>query len=180
MKYLLLFCIFFSLSFAKENSYIFEAKGEFAKELKALVEKYSQEENVSIKVYEKKPQSKKGILNIFSDDDEQDYADPNLGKELYAKKCASCHGKDGSKSAYGASKKLTQMKAEDIKIAFNAYLDDSYGGRMKFVMKSEAVKTTDNELDAIVSFIKNGSSDVAYSKDDKNSNEEPTQGTYLK
>lgn len=179
MKFFLIFSIFVSFVFANENSYVFEAKGDFAKELKALVEKYSQEENVTIKVYEKKSSSKKGILNIFSDED-QDYADPNLGKELYAKKCASCHGVDGSTSAYGTSKKLTKMSAEEIKIAFNSYLQDSYGGSMKFIMKNEVVKTTDDELESIVSFLKNTNSTKDYTNKSETSKEEPTQGTYLK
>ena len=45
MHFSLLACLLtFSLNAADEPSYIFEAKGEFAKELKSLVEKYSKDE----------------------------------------------------------------------------------------------------------------------------------------
>ena len=49
MHFSLLACFFaFSLNAADESSYIFEAKGEFAKELKSLVEKYSKDEQKKI------------------------------------------------------------------------------------------------------------------------------------
>ena len=44
VRFSLLACLLtFSLNAADEPSYIFEAKGEFAKELKSLVEKYSKD-----------------------------------------------------------------------------------------------------------------------------------------
>ena len=47
MHFSLLACLLtFSLNAADEPSYIFEAKGEFAKELKSLVEKYSKDAKV--------------------------------------------------------------------------------------------------------------------------------------
>ena len=50
MHFSLLACLLtFSLNAADEPSYIFEAKGEFAKELKSLVEKYSKDEKLKTK-----------------------------------------------------------------------------------------------------------------------------------
>ena len=46
---LLAYLFTFSLNAADEPSYIFEAKGEFAKELKSLVEKYSKDERQKTK-----------------------------------------------------------------------------------------------------------------------------------
>ena len=61
MHFSLLACLLtFSLNAVDEPSYIFEAKGEFAKELKSLVEKYSKDENISINVYEKAPETDSG------------------------------------------------------------------------------------------------------------------------
>ena len=144
MHFSLLACFFaFSLNAADESSYIFEAKGEFAKELKSLVEKYSKDENISINVYEKAPEADSGgkFLNIGVDSKRRYSVEK--GRELYAKNCASCHGEDGNKRAYGVSEKLTKVSAESIEAAFSGYLNDTdYGGSMRNLMKSVAAKTT--------------------------------------
>lgn len=85
----------------QEKSYVFEAKGKFAEELKALVEKYSKDGKVDVTVYENKEaiQSEsqtitQSILSTFTSDDAEDlkYADIAKGEMLYQKSCASCHG----------------------------------------------------------------------------------------
>ena len=82
---------------ATEETYVFEAKGEFAKELKALVEKYSKEGKIDAKVYTKQELEAEKI--------EQDGAlvsysgDYMTGKELYKKKCSLCHGVKGEKKS---------------------------------------------------------------------------------
>ena len=48
-KFSLLACLCVFSFAADEPSYIFEAKGEFAKELKSLVEKYSKDERQKTK-----------------------------------------------------------------------------------------------------------------------------------
>ena len=97
MHYSLLACLLtFSLNAADEPSYIFEAKGEFAKELKSLVEKYSKDENISINVYEKAPETDGGgkFLNIGVDTKRRYSVEK--GRELYAKKDYGRYGtKDG-------------------------------------------------------------------------------------
>ncbi len=40
---------------------------------------------------------------------------PSSGKELFEKKCAKCHGKDGTKGAFGA-KNLKQSRLDDAAI----------------------------------------------------------------
>nr|WP_314399679.1 c-type cytochrome [uncultured Campylobacter sp.] len=114
MRFSLLACLCIFSFAADEPSYIFEAKGEFAKELKSLVEKYSKDENISINVYEKAPETDSGgkFLNIGVDSKRRYSVEK--GRELYAKNCASCHGEDGSKRAYGSSEKLTNISAEAI------------------------------------------------------------------
>ena len=184
MHFSLLACLLtFSLNAADEPSYIFEAKGEFAKELKSLVEKYSKDENISINVYEKAPETDSGgkFLNIGVDSKRRYSVEK--GRELYAKNCASCHGEDGSKRAYGSSEKLTNISAEAIEAAFSGYLNDSeYGGNMRNLMKTVAAKTTYNDLGAIIAFLKG--KDALLSSDSSTENSDvsttPTQGSYLK
>ncbi|MDO5046715.1 c-type cytochrome [Campylobacter sp.] len=168
---------------ANEPSYVFEAKGEFAKELKALVEKYSKEENVTINVYEKAPENEdsSGFLNIGVNS-KRSYS-VEKGRELYAKNCASCHGENGEKRAYGASRKLTEISAEDIEAAFSGYLNDpEYGGNKREMMKTVVAKTNYKDLGAIIAFLK-GKDALKY-KDDPVENKDvsttPNQGSYLK
>ena len=40
---------------ANDETYVFEAKGEFAKELKSLIEKHSKDENVTVNIYKSTP-----------------------------------------------------------------------------------------------------------------------------
>ena len=54
MKKIITSLLFIAIAlFATDDTYVFEAKGEFAKELKALVEKYSKEGKIEAKVYQK-------------------------------------------------------------------------------------------------------------------------------
>ena len=55
LKLSFLACLFISFCNSNDETYIFEAKGEFAKELKALVEKHSKDEGVEVNVYNTTP-----------------------------------------------------------------------------------------------------------------------------
>lgn len=57
--------------------------------------------------------------------------------------CMSCHGDFFEKSAMGYSKIVRDMPKEEIKMALNGYLNDSYGGDKKFLMKIQ-LKRFDN------------------------------------
>lgn len=145
-----LVCFLFGLLFADDDSYVIEAKGEFAKELKELVEKHSKDGNVSINVYQKNEPSefeKKGYHKVGGM--------ANAGKEVYMKKCASCHGANGEKKAYGVSERLKDMKGEEIVVNLHSYITDSeHGGKFKMVMRSQSMNISDNEMDLIVAYIK--------------------------
>ena len=176
----------FCLHAAEEQIYIFEAKGVFAKELKSLVEKYSKDGNASITVYEGGSLDRRddgGFLNIGVNK-KRKYSAVN-GREIYARECASCHGENGEKRAYGESDKLKNMSASDIEAAFSGYLSDlSYGGRMKHMMRTVAAKITNRELGDIIAFLKG---ENALANEDSNGatvntdvSTTPTQGSYLK
>jgi len=74
------------------------------------------------------------------------------GAALY-KKCATCHGTAGEKSALGKSKIIKDMSASDIITALKGYKDGSYGGPMKVMMKGQAAPLSDTQISAIAAYI---------------------------
>ena len=124
-----------------DDTYVFEAKGEFAKELKSLIEKHSKDENITVNIY-KSASTAGGKANIGK-------VNRNInslkerGGAIFAEKCASCHGENGQKKAYGVSRKLKDLDAKEISIAISQYTTDlSYGGKMKNIMQLIAAKTS--------------------------------------
>ena len=167
-----------------EQSYIFEAKGDFAKELKSLVEKYSKESNVSINVYENAPQTQSGRFLNIGVDGRANYS-AKRGEELYAANCSKCHGEKGEKRAYGTSRPLTKISADDIETAFAGYLTDpDFGDRNRHLMKPVAVTTTYKDLGDIIVFLKGKDALKFINGSSVNQNTDvsttPTQGSYLK
>jgi len=68
-------------------------------------------------------------------------------EQLYAKKCAKCHGKDGSKTS-GASGgvMLKGQSAEELKTKLMGYKDGSYGGKKKKTMMRLMGKYEDEQI----------------------------------
>jgi len=79
-------------------------------------------------------------------------ADAAKGKGLYLK-CAGCHGQNGEKAALGKSQVIKGWEASKVVTALKGYKDDSYGGVMKGVMKSQVSNLSDEEIDALGAFI---------------------------
>jgi len=75
------------------------------------------------------------------------------GKEIYNKKCASCHGKNADKKAMGTSKKINLLTPELITDALNSYQDGSYRGKYKGMKKSMARKLNQEDINAVTSYI---------------------------
>lgn len=177
-SFILCACIL-SLTHAEDN-YVFEAKGEFAKELKTLIEKHAGEQNASINIYQTQTNDNKvlGTSSNIKYTSEQ-------GKEIFLKKCASCHGKDGSKRASGSSKILKNLSAEEISLALSSYSADyEFGGKYKLLMQKVANSTTSTEIGYIIAYLK-GENSFLYGKDTANQNTNiqttPTeQGIYIK
>jgi len=141
--------IFTTLSIAKDDTYIFEAKGAFAKDLKALVEKYAKEGKVQVKVYKKSDSVVGSILGK---------SQPiQSGQALYEKRCASCHGKNGDRGAGAGSRTLKSMSADEIVESVENYKrDQHFGGSMKMLMQDVALNMRTVDLNAIVNYIKRG------------------------
>ena len=77
----------------------------------------------------------------------------DLGKELYTKKCASCHGKDADKKAMGTSEKINTLTLEEIKNSLIGYQDGSYSGKYKSMKRSLARKLGQEDISAVAAYI---------------------------
>ena len=168
---------------ADESGYVLEADGEFGKELEALVNKY--EGNATVRVTKRKEDKStkdgrsKRLINIGVDKG-QDF---NLarGEELYLAKCAHCHGEKGEKSAYGESRKLKDMSAQQITDAIIGYANNpQYGGDKNNIMQPFAVAVNYRDLGDIISYIKGENAFVYTNEANQPISRKPTaQGTYI-
>lgn len=77
---------------------------------------------------------------------------PNGGQIF--KKCAACHGKDASKSALGKSKIIKNMTKEELETAIKGYQKGTYGGAMKGLMKGQVINLKDEDINAVIKYIK--------------------------
>jgi len=141
--------IFITLSTASEETYVFEAKGEFAKELKFLVEKYSKEGKIDAKVYIKKENDNSIINSIFT----KNKIIMN-GKKIYDKQCSTCHGEKGKRSPGYGARAMNTMTKEDIEIAIQNYKNDmQYGGSGKMLMQGITITLREVELNSIIAYV---------------------------
>ena len=76
------------------------------------------------------------------------------GKQLFAK-CISCHGPFAEKSALSRSQIIRGWNQEKIINALNGYKDDSYGGEMKQIMKSQIGSYSQEEIKRVAEYISN-------------------------
>ncbi len=162
--------IIVTFTYATEDSYVFEAKGAFAKELKALVEKYSKEGKIEAKVYKKDD----GIISTIlgGSTSSQD------GKALYIKKCASCHGQKGEEGAGAGSRLLKDMTADEIEDSMSQYKrDNHFGGSMKTLMHNISVALRGTDIKAITSYIKG--TDKSDTKNTTKQNDDELKSSYL-
>ncbi|MDO9082481.1 MAG: c-type cytochrome [Humidesulfovibrio sp.] len=73
------------------------------------------------------------------------------GKELYAAKCASCHGADGSKALL--SKPVKGLSADDITKKMLGYKAKTYGGAKKATMENLSSNLSAADIKAVAAFI---------------------------
>ena len=163
--------IFATLAIAKDDTYVFEAKGAFAKDLKALVEKYAKDGKVKVKVYKKSDSIVSSILG--------ESKPIQNGQALYEKRCASCHGKDGSRGAGAGSRTLKSMSADEIVESVENYKrDQHFGGSMKMLMQDVAVNIRTVDLNAIANYLKRGKT-IGTKQNSIQSDTEEEQTSYL-
>jgi len=63
--------------------------------------------------------------------------------------CAGCHGQKGEKKALGKSAKIGGWAVDKTVAAMKGYKDGSYGGPMKGVMKGQASRLSDADIQAL-------------------------------
>ncbi|NLY04386.1 MAG: cytochrome c [Campylobacter sp.] len=183
IKTLFLTCFLsLALNATEEETYVIEAKGEFAKELKELVEKHSQIEGVEINVYERDASG--SAMNNYQERRTLEYA-KERGEKLYLNNCLECHGEKGTKRSYATAKKLSNMRADDIYMSFRKYVSDGqHGGSSRVTMIPIAGRINDTELGYIIAYLKDDTSFVwktSTPKENTNISRNPTgQGSYLK
>ncbi len=149
--------IFTTLTIAKDDTYVFEAKGAFAKDLKALVEKYSKDGKVQVKVYKKDSSIVDAIFDRGTSSID--------GQKIYVKNCASCHGKQGEVGAGAGSRILRNMTKDEIISSISKYkTDEHYGGSMKMLMHDVVIGLNDKKVTAIYNYLHNKVKNVKSSK----------------
>ncbi len=76
------------------------------------------------------------------------------GKEIYIKKCQSCHGEKGEKAAYNVGNALKDLSLDDIEHAIGQYTNRSdYGYGYNMLMKPIAANTTKAQLAKIKDYL---------------------------
>ncbi|MCR8699840.1 c-type cytochrome [Campylobacter ureolyticus] len=183
LKLSFLACLFVSFCNANDETYIFEAKGEFAKELKALVEKHSKDEDVEVNVYKTNSNVGDSRFLGIGINKNIDYS-AEQGKKIYDKKCLECHGEKGTKRSYVGVRKLSKMSGKEIYYSFQAYYSDpSHGKAGRVIMQPISASTSSEELGYIIAYLKGEDDYIFKDKAMENTNisRNPTnQGTYLK
>ncbi|NOX15805.1 MAG: c-type cytochrome [Epsilonproteobacteria bacterium] len=69
------------------------------------------------------------------------------------KNCAGCHGVNAQKKALGFSKVINSWKADKIESALIGYKKGTYGGAMKGIMKTQAVRLSDEKIKILSKYI---------------------------
>ena len=69
------------------------------------------------------------------------------------KVCSSCHGSHAEKSALNKSQVIRGWEASKIVQALNGYKNGTYGGAMKGIMKGQATKLNDKQIEALAKYI---------------------------
>lgn len=162
MKKTLLSLLFLTLLLsASDNTVTFELKGEFGKELKALIEKYK--DSGEITVIERKTVSDdksigQQIDSFFAEKEQKEQAAMtkdllSAGERIFKKKCSKCHGKKGEEKAYNSSRPLNTLSLEDMKYSIDRYNLDDYDRGAAFIMKPYAMSVSHRELKGVYEYI---------------------------
>ncbi len=179
--------------FSEEKTYVFKAKGEFAKELKQLLKKHEKEGKIEIQ--EEKPDyynnsgynnQRSSLLDSFLNSDDLS-GDINFGKRLYDRTCYRCHGKLADKSYYPNARVLNTLTKKELYNSLFYYKTDSqYGDTTRMIMRQQAKTMTTREMASVSAYIyslshsKKEALSPLNEKEDEVGNKQGVQGTYLK
>ena len=155
-KFFIAIIVLVSASFsAQEDSYIFEAKGKFAKDLKQLVEKYSKDGKIDVKVI-KAPKGNKGNSLISALMGSENNVDLSVGKKIYDSNCFQCHGIHAQKSSYANARILSKLSKQEIIDQVYSYRRDiNYGGSTRFIMYNAVDAMNETNIESVAQYIVN-------------------------
>lgn len=74
-------------------------------------------------------------------------------KNLYDKKCKSCHGATGEKVAMKVSKVINTFTKDELITALRGYKAGTYGAKKAKVMKSKVKKLSLEEITKLAEYI---------------------------
>ncbi len=80
-------------------------------------------------------------------------ATPTASGENIYKVCATCHGQNGEKAALNKSQIIKGWSASKVANALHGYKADTYGSSMKGIMKGQASKLSDSDIQAVSEYI---------------------------
>ena len=184
MKRVLLSCALVASIMVAEETYVFTAKGEFAKELKALMEKHAQEGQIEIQEVTPEQGSSGNVLDAILSPRPK-VGNISAGKALYDRTCFRCHGAQAERSSYNNARVLRTLSKEELMNQMESYRrDPSHGGSTAIVMHQASVALTTQEIRSLAEYISSldGAPSEAASGAPKGKAEPvaPVQGTYLK
>ncbi|MBE0496984.1 MAG: c-type cytochrome [Campylobacterales bacterium] len=184
MKRVLLSCALAASMLVAEETYVFTAKGEFAKELKALMEKHAQEGKVEIQELSAEDASSGGVLNALLSP-RSNMGNVTAGKALYDRTCFKCHGVEAERSSYNNARVLRTLSKEELVTQIEGYRRGSdFGGSTSMIMHQAAVVLSTPEINSLAVYIKSLDASPEQSTSGapqgKAEPATPVQGSYLK
>jgi len=78
---------------------------------------------------------------------------PVNGHSIYAHKCASCHGQKGEKIALNTSTVIGGWESSKTVDVLKGYQSDTYGKKLKGIMKAQANALNDAQIKAVAAYI---------------------------
>jgi cytochrome c553 len=172
-----------------EEEYVFKAKGEFAKELKQLMEKYAADGKVEIQESKEGRSSIRdtsvGIIDSLLGNNVTE-GDIAYGKEIYNNTCYQCHGEKADKSSYANARVLNTLPLETLVEQLENYADDpEYGGNTNIIMHQYASGMTTEQIASVSAYIYSLNPNATFTLSGPSGTEEESttttsQGSYLK
>jgi len=87
------------------------------------------------------------------EDDETFIKTTKIGASLYEKNCLSCHGINGSVSAFGNSWSIQGWDIDKLEDVLNGYKDSNYGRQMAGFMGIQIESISQNDIKELAKYI---------------------------
>ncbi|MDR0762555.1 MAG: c-type cytochrome [Campylobacteraceae bacterium] len=83
-------------------------------------------------------------------------AEEDIGGQIFKKRCAGCHGKDGKVQAYGISRKLVEISSAEMNdrlILFNSDKNLQNSGGVSAVMSKQTSNLNQQEFNSVLLYV---------------------------